>query len=465
MDATFWEYTPKWTYKKSLDPKINKQSVRALKGLRVDYFIHPWQNGLDYFIHPWQNGRMKIRHIQEFIEKLSLQRHKMAFISGPRQTGKTTLAKSLLSDPSNYYNWDDVEFKRRWIKDQKSIGLKVKEQRSNRLVFDEIHKNPNWKNQLKGFFDHFNEDLEIIITGSAKLNVFRKGADSLLGRFFHFHVLPFGLSELASLHNEILPFKRFVKFLERPIVENISKSDEKYVSQLFQFSGFPEPLFEKSEAIHRIWRKNRIDLLLRQDLKDLSNIMQTGQVEILSAFMPEKVGSPLSTQSLKEDLDVAYNTIKRWLQHLENVYYHFEIKPYVKSIPRSLKKEGKIYLYDWTQVEKDGPRFENMVAVHLLKMVHFYNDTGQAELELKYLRTKDQYEVDFVVLSDRKPFFTVEVKLSDTHLDPTFKKFQKHLNVPHFQIIKDGNYFRTYKQDNDLLAYVISFSSFFIKLP
>ncbi len=405
------------------------------------------------------------RHIQSYVESLALTRHKMAFISGPRQAGKTTLAKSLLQDSSNYYSWDQPEFKRRWIKNQTEIGIAAKEKKNGRIVFDEIHKNPNWKNQLKGFFDQFNEDLEIIVTGSAKLNIFRKGADSLLGRFFHFHVLPFGLSELASFNGNIFSFLQFLKFLNKPVLFELAKSDEKFVEQLFQFSGFPEPLFEKSESVHRVWRKNRIELLIRQDLKDLSNIMQTGQVEILSAFMPDKVGSPISIQTLQEDLDVGYNTVKRWVKHLENVYYHFEIKPFVKSIPRSLKKEGKIYLYDWTQVDSDGARFENMVAVHLLKMVHFYNDTGQAELELKYIRTKDQNEVDFIILSDRRPLFTVEVKLSDTHLDPTFKKFQKFIKVPHFQIIKDTNYLRTYKQDNGLVAYVISFSDFFVKLP
>jgi uncharacterized protein len=408
---------------------------------------------------------MKSRHIYTYIENLALNRKKMAFVSGPRQSGKTTLAKLLLKDLSNYHSWDEPEFKRRWIKNQKQIGNEAKEKKSSRLVFDEIHKNPNWKNQLKGFYDHFNEDLEIIVTGSAKLNIFRKGADSLLGRFFHFHVMPFGLSELASLNDKIFSFDQFIKFVNKPALFDLSKSDEKFVDQLFKFSGFPEPLFEKSESVHRIWRKNRIELLIRQDLKDLSNIMQTGQVEILSAFIPDKVSSPISIQTLQEDLDVGYNTVKRWMKHLENVYYHFEIKPHVKSIPRSLKKEGKIYLYDWTQVDSDGPRFENMVAVHLLKMVHFYNDTGQAELELKYLRTKDQHEVDFIILSDRKPIFTVEVKLSDTHLDPTFKKFQKFLNVPHFQIIKDSNYLRTYKQNDGLMAYVISFSDFFVKLP
>ena len=199
------------------------------------------------------------RHIQSYVESLALTRHKMAFISGPRQAGKTTLAKSLLQDSSNYYSWDQPGFKRRWIQNQTEIGNAAKEKKNGRIVFDEIHKNPNWKNQLKGFFDQFNEDLEIIVAGSAKLNIFRKGADSLLGRFFHFHVLPFGLSELASFNGNIFSFLQFLKFLNKPVLFELAKSDEKFVEQLFQFSGFPEPLFEKSESVHRVWRKTELN--------------------------------------------------------------------------------------------------------------------------------------------------------------------------------------------------------------
>jgi predicted AAA+ superfamily ATPase len=153
------------------------------------------------------------------------------------------------------------------------------------------------------------------------------------------------------------------------------------------------------------------------------------------SFLPDRIGSPLSTSSLREDLDVSFDTVKRWLKYLEELYYHFSIKPYSKSISRSLKKEPKIYLFDWTEIEDKGPRFENVVASHLLKACHYWTDTGEGDFQLHYLRDKEKQEIDFVVTKDKKPWFTVECKYSDTKIDPKALKFQGQLKVPHFQLV------------------------------
>lgn len=227
-----------------------------------------------------------------------------------------------------------------------------------------------------------------------------------------------------------------------------------------KYSGFPESFIAKSDEFYQVWSQNRVELLIRQDLRDISNIIQIGQVEILASFVPDRVGSPLSLTSLQEELDGSYTSIQRWMKSLSEVYYHFEIKPYSKSIPRSLKKEGKIYLYDWCQVENQGARFENLVALHLLKLVHYYNDTGQAKLGLYYLRNKDQEEVDFILLNKGIPLMTIEAKKSEFNLNKTYLKFQKYTKAPHFQIVCTPNVFNRYPS-----ATVISFADFFINLP
>jgi predicted AAA+ superfamily ATPase len=329
------------------------------------------------------------------------------------------------------------------------------------MVLDEFHKNLKWKNQLKGFYDTFGENIQIIVTGSAKLNIFRKGADSLLGRFIHFHLLPFSLGELSQ--RICLTFKEFKASLENPnLLETIPGGSQgpDDVQLLMKFGGFPEPLLAQSDEILNIWTRSRCELLIRQDLKDVTNIIHLGQVEILASFLPDRVSSPLSIQSLCSDLDGSYSSVQRWLSALEQVYFHFVIRPFSKSIPRSLKKEGKIYLWDWTGVDKPGPRFENMVACHLLKLVHYYNDTGQGQLNIHYLRTKDKSEVDFLVTNRNIPLFTVEVKLSDFALDNGFKKFHPYVDVPHFQIVSGPRIFRKFSQ-----ACVIDFQSFFRNLP
>lgn len=402
---------------------------------------------------------MRRRYLSSYMSELALARKKMVFISGPRQSGKTTLAKSMIDNDKNYFNWDYLPFRKKWLIDSTLIADSLLGQKEPRIVLDEFHKNKKWKNQLKGFYDQYGKNIEIIMTGSARLNTFRKGADSLLGRFFHFHLLPFSLGEL--LNDKPISFFDFIKYLGNPKARPSSDRVGVQIEQLIRFGGFPEPLESLNENFHQIWKKNRIELLVRQDLKELSNIFDIGHVEILASFLPDRVGSPLSVQSLKEDLDVAHTTVSRWLNALSQVYYHFDIRPYSKSIPRSLKKEPKIYLYDWSEIDQQGPRFENMVACHLLKLVHFYNDTGQADLQLNYLRDKDGNEVDFLVTNKNKPLFSVEIKLSQRNLDTTFLKFQKKIKVPHFQIINELGFFRKYEDD----AFVLGFDQFFSLLP
>lgn len=401
---------------------------------------------------------MQSRNITSYIESLALSRQKMVFLSGPRQTGKTTLAKSLLYSKDCYFDWDHVPFRKRWLTQVDGLAESLLALDKPRIVLDEFHKNKKWRNQLKGFYDQYGDEIQIILTGSAKLNAFRKGTDSLLGRFVHFHLLPFTLGELIS--PKPMSFVEFVQYLHQPLALKNIQNAGSVQQQLFKYGGFPEPFKSQSDEFHRVWHRNRLELLIRQDLKDLSNIVDVGHVEILASFLPEKVGSPLSVQSLREDLDIAHTTASRWLMALSQVYYQFDVRPHSKSIARSLKKEPKIYLYDWSEIEDLGPRFENMVAAHLLKMVHFYNDTGQADLRLHYLRDKDGHEVDFIVLNRNRPLFSLECKLTDRSLDRTFYRFHKKLSIPHFQVIRD-NFFRKF----DAHVFIVGFENFFSRLP
>ncbi len=404
------------------------------------------------------------RNLVDNIESLVLARHKMLFLSGPRQCGKTTLVKSLLFNKAHYFNWDDVSFKKRWTKDIDSLAEQVLQDVRPRIVLDEIHKNPKWKNQVKAFYDKYGDKIEIILTGSAHLNVYRRGADSLLGRFIHFHLHPLSYGELSS--KSCMSFSEFNDFVggfskNQSVYSKSSASENNKVKLLFEFGGFPEPYLAHDKKVHQIWIKNRFELLIRQDIAEVSHFLRSHQIDVLASLLSGKVGSPLSVQSLREDLDVAHTTVSRWMEALKLVYFHFDISPFSKNIVRSLKKDKKIYLYDWSVIETHGARFENMVASHLKKFVDYQNDSGQADLLLSYLRDKEKNEVDFVLVQKNKPILSIEVKVSELNLDMTFLKFRKKDHYPHVQIVMTPGIYRKYKEHN---AVVMSFEYFFKRL-
>lgn len=392
------------------------------------------------------------RYLYKAIKELALDRNKMAFISGPRQVGKTTLSKSYQKDfdVSSYRNWDETQFRRLWTKspnDLKEAFDLTKSKEKRLLILDEIHKSKGWKQKLKGLYDEVGEDLNIIVTGSARLNIFKKGSDSLMGRYLNFRLYPFSYGEVCN-HTPLSPDAwKDRLFQKRPP----TKSPQEPLERLLKLSGFPEPYFANSEKILNVWRRGRNEKIIREDLRDLSRLPELSQIEMLASLLPTKIGSPLSVQSLREDLEVAHDTVSRWLRYLSELFYFFELKPWNKSVPRALKKEGKIYLYDWTEIEDNGLRFENLVALHLLKACHYWTDIGEGSFELFYLRNKEKQEIDFLIVKNKKPWLCMEAKHSETKIDrKTADKFTSYLNIPFVQIVLPSDIWRV--EDNYLVG-------------
>ncbi len=385
---------------------------------------------------------MDTRYIHDALKSLALDRKKMAFVSGPRQVGKTTFAKALRREYKtfHYRNWDESSFRKLWTKSPRDLASEfdlVNSKAQQLLVLDEIHKSKGWKNRLKGLYDEFGDQFSLLVTGSARLNIYKKGGDSLMGRYLNFRLHPLTYGEI--LGQKIASPEQW----KNDLVSGAGvrhKAKPGIIDRLISFSGFPEPYFEGSHKIMNIWRQSRHEKIIKEDLRDLSRIPELSQVEMLASLLPEKIGSPLSVQSLREDLEVSFDTVKRWLKYLEELYYFFEIKPWTASVPRSLKKEGKIYLYDWTEVENPGARFENLVALHLLKACHFWTDTGEGEFSLHYLRNKEKQEVDFLIAKKRTPWLMIEAKMSDGSIDKkTAIKFQEVLGCPFVQVTLESN--------------------------
>jgi uncharacterized protein len=305
---------------------------------------------------------------------------KMVFIGGPRQVGKTSLARRLLSSPAAELNYD--------VAPQREAILRRQLPPGDLWFFDEIHKYRSWRNYLKGLFDQHGAAQRILVTGSARLDMYRFGGDSLQGRYFYLRLHPFSVAELGG-HADALP-------------------------ALLALGGFPEPFARGSQTFARRWAQSYRERLIREEVTSLENVSDLGKLELLALTLPERVGSPLSLNALREDLQVSQPTAARWVDVLERVYGIFRLPPFGAPRLRAVKKERKHYHCDWSVVNDPGARFENLVASHLLKWVEYLADTQGRSLELRYFRDTDGREVDFVVVeSGRLPIAFVECKLGD----------------------------------------------------
>jgi len=366
---------------------------------------------------------MRNRYLSDAVEELCFaDRHKIAMVSGPRQCGKTTLAKMLLARRAvgRYCNWDEFEFRHAWAKQPSVIIPPPKGRAIPLVVLDEIHKDRLWKRNLKGLSDTLKRPCDFLVTGSARLNVYRRGSDSLLGRFFHFRLHPFSLREMERA-DVLAPDAAMDALFSRAAKRG--RAAEKNLASLMTYGPFPEPLFEQDTRAANLWRRTHDQVVIREDLRDISRLPDLGRLELMTALLPERVGSLFSVASLREDLEVSFDTVGRWTTYLKELYYIFEIKPWRRSIPRSLRREGKMYLWDYAAVPGEAARFENLVASHLLKACHFWTDTGEGEFELFFLRNKEKQEIDFLIVRDDVPWLPVEVKYSDRTPSPNWRKF------------------------------------------
>jgi len=337
---------------------------------------------------------------------------KMVFIGGPRQVGKTTFALAFLSEPTEkhpaYLNWDNIAVRSSLLKGE----LPAKEKY---IVLDEIHKYARWRNLVKGFYDTNKSDRLFIITGSARLDYCSKGGDSLQGRYHYYRLHPFSLAELNK----------------NPSVEDFRG--------LLKFGGFPEPCLKGEERFWRRWQRERTQRVIYEDIRDLENVRDISLLELLAAELPNRVGAPLSVKNLRELFQVSHETVDRWLNIFERMYYCFRIPPYGPPKVRAVKKEQKLYLWDWSMVPDPGPRFENFIASQLLKYCHFREDTEGYRMDLRFLRDTDRREVDFVVLEEGKPLFAVECKTGEKNINPSLYYFIERTKIPKFFQVHPGN--------------------------
>ena len=376
----------------------------------------------------------------------------MIFLAGPRQSGKTTLAQMISERFVNrlYANWDNPE-DRILLLEHPFFFQEI--ERHDRtapfIIFDEIHKYRDWKNYLKGVYDRFHKEFQFLVSGSGRLDVYRKGGDSLAGRYYLFHLWPFTLAELSGVGQTLEDFRK------APLELQVEKEPERKEvwSALEQFSGFPEPYLGAKETSYRRWSNSYSQQLVREDIRDLTHIQAIGDLETLYHLLPSKVGAPLSIPSLSSTLKVSYNTVRNWLSAFERFFMIFSVTPWTRKISRAIQKERKIYLWDTARIKDPAARFENMVALELHRAVTLWSEMGWGTFSLHFIKNKEQQEVDFLVVDENKPFLLIETKLSENQPSPVLLKFQTLLKVPALQLTnRSGGYRKLANGDQQVLV-------------
>lgn len=340
-----------------------------------------------------------MRYIERYI--LEDLKKKMVFVGGPRQVGKTTLAKAILDKDypdGRYLNWD-------YDDDRQDILQKKWSSKDSLLVFDELHKFPRWKRWIKGIYDVTNDTHAFLVTGSARLDTYKRGGDSLMGRYHYWRLHPFTLDEIP---------------------EGISPPDA--FNRLMTVGGFPEPFLEGDERTARRWRRERFDRVLREDVRDLDSVRNIKVLSLFLDLLRHRVGGLVTISNLANDVQVAPQTAKSWLEVLESMYLVFIVKPYTQSLPRAVLKPPKVYFFDNGDVlGEEGARFENLVAASLIKRLHFLEDRDGFRYELRYIRDKEGREVDFAIVKEGDLEELIEVKFSGEDISKSLTYYTERL--------------------------------------
>ena len=390
------------------------------------------------------SGMLRPRYLRAAIQDDALKDGKMAFISGPRQVGKTTLGKQFLLDRNNYFSYDQTEFRRLWSRSPEKIMDEIGD---GPVLFDEIHKDKKWKSKIKGLYDTCSGDLPFLVTGSSRLDIYRRGSDSLLGRYIPYRLHPFSVSE-----GRIPP-------APDSILKNFKVSYP--WKDLMALGGYPEPLLQGREKKAQRWSRLRLDRLAYEDTRDIKALSNLNSFRVLLDLIPEKVGSLFSFHSLKEDVGTAYATVREWVLLSEMLYYGFFVRPYSKNFKRSLKTLTKFYLYDVLQIpaSDSSKRRENLTALHLIKICHFWTDTGEGVFDLCFVRDREKREVDFLIVRDKKPWMLVECKSKSKNLSPHLLYYAKQLKTGlNFQLVEDESHDRKHRSHN---VRVMGYEKFF----
>jgi hypothetical protein len=386
------------------------------------------------------------RLISRYIFDPEITSGKMIFLIGPRQAGKTTFAENWLKSSGSdlYFNFDDPWIFREYKKNPLFFKNRIDETFKGTpvsIVFDEIHKQRGWRNILKGLYDVNKNKMNLLVTGSARLDHFRRAGDSLAGRYFSYHLFPLSLAEAAEDFSYILDDPNTIKDGSRMLAaaRNVkSKVMREALENMLKLGGFPEPFIRGSDRFHLRWQREYVARLTREDVRDLSRVSDLKGIGHMAELIPERIGSPLSINSISEDLGVNFRTAANWIEILKTIFLIFEVRPWHNRSSVALRKARKIYFYDWTLVPDPGARFENLMAVALCSLKTRWTETGLGDFDIYYIRERGgAKEIDFVLTEKKKPVALFEAKTGRAEITAAGRIYAEKLKVPFYQVVLD----------------------------
>jgi uncharacterized protein len=392
-------------------------------------------------------NRPMYRHIFKEISK----EKRMVFLSGARRVGKTTLGELIGEGYPNqgYLNCETPQDRTRLIRNPGFFeGIERRDESTPLVVLDEINRHRGWRKYVKGAYDRTEGDYQFLLIGSSRMDHPRRRGDSLAGRYYLLSLWPFTQAELGKAN------RPWEEFFANPLQVSMERHQELQDAWrgLCELSGFPEPFISGRATAYRRWSNAYAEQLIREDMRDLTGIKALSELETLYHLLPPQVGQPLSVPALAAGLQVAYNTVRSWLGTLQRFFTVFSLPPWSRGVPRAIREGQKVYLADIPRVREAAARFENAVAIELLRAVASWNELGFGRFSLHFIRTKDQLEVDFLLVEDGRPLLLVDAALEARQPSPALIKFQDALKVPAVQLVGAAEGYRRIPNDGQTIV-------------
>ncbi|MDD7972908.1 ATP-binding protein [Roseinatronobacter alkalisoli] len=365
------------------------------------------------------------RFAKERIEE-ALSDTRVVLISGPRQSGKTTLAMDVAADRTPFLTLDDANVLRSAVDDPVGFvrGL-------DRAVIDEVQRVPDLLLAIKNLVDDDKTPGRFLLTGSANLMTLPKVADSLAGRMEVIRLLPLSQSEIIGTKSNFID-RAFAG--EMPSADHIVVGNE--LIEIVLSGGYPEALGRKRWARKQDWYHGYLDAIVQRDVRDVAQIDQLAVMPKLLSVLAEHSGQLVNYSAIGGALDLNHVTTRKYVSVFESLYLVHTLQPWFSNRLKRLTKSPKLHFLDAgllasmrdvspDVVAKDKTCFGSILETFVFSELRKIASWSEQKCSFAHFRDKDKNEVDLVLENRRGDVIGIEVKSSATVSAADFSGMRK----------------------------------------